>query len=265
MANNSVIKSKHIGEGTEIGNFCVIGENVKIGKNCKIYDGAVIDGYTTIGDGTKVFSHAALGNEPQDLKYKGEKTELIIGKNNLIREFTMFSPGTNDGGCKTIIGDNNLFMAYTHIAHDCVIGDNCILANGVNLGGHITIGNNVTIGGMTGIHQFVTIGDGAMIAGASALGRDIPPYCTAQGNHAVIRGLNKYRLRKLFERDEIDAISHAYKILFSGSAPIRELAQDLLEKAEFDSIKKICEFIINTKRGIPFVRGELNDDDKDID
>lgn len=261
---NSIIKTKHIGEGTQIGNFCVIGENVKIGKNCKIYDGAIIDGYTTIGDGTKVFSHAALGNEPQDLKYKGEKTELIIGKNNLIREFTMFSPGTAGGGGKTIIGDNNLFMAYVHIAHDCVIGNNCILANCATLGGHITIGNDVNIGGMTGIHQFVTIGDGAMIAGASALGRDIPPFCMAQGNHAVIRGLNKYRLRKLFERDEIDAISRTYKLLFSGSAPIRELAQDLLEKAEFESIKNICNFIINTKRGIPFVRGELDNENDEI-
>ena len=152
-------------------------------------------------------------------------------------------------------------MAYTHIAHDCIIGNDCIIANAVNLGGHITIGNNVNVGGMTGIHQFVTIGDGAMIAGASALGRDIPPFCMAQGNHAVIRGLNKYRLRKLFSRDEVDAISRTYKILFSGSAPIRELAQDLLKKAEFESIKNICTFIINTKRGIPFVRGELEDDE----
>lgn len=256
---NSIIKTKHIGEGTEIGNFCVIGENVKIGKNCKILDGVVIEGYTTIGDGTKIFSHAALGNEPQDLKYKGEKTELIIGKNNLIREFTMFSPGTGENG-KTIIGDNNLFMAYTHIAHDCVIGNNCILANCATLGGHITIGNDVNVGGMTGIHQFVTIGDGVMVAGASALGQDIPPFCTAQGNHAVIRGLNKYRLRRLFAKEEIDEISHAYRILFSGSAPIKELAQNLLENAKFESIKKICDFILNTKRGIPFKRGELSEE-----
>ncbi len=260
--SNSVIKTSHIGEGTEIGNFCVIGENVRIGKNCKIYDGAIIDGYTTIGDGTKVFSHAALGNEPQDLKYRGEKSELIIGKNNLIREFTMFSPGTSGGGGKTIIGDNNLFMAYVHIAHDCVIGNSCILANCVNLGGHITLGNDVTIGGMTAIHQFVTIGDGSMVAGASALGQDIPPFCIAQGNHAVIRGLNKYRLRKLFAKDEIDAISHAYKILFSGSAPIKELAQNLLVEAKFESIKKICDFILNTKRGIPFKRGEVSENDE---
>ncbi|MGX2982777.1 acyl-ACP--UDP-N-acetylglucosamine O-acyltransferase [Helicobacter sp. 23-1045] len=261
MTKTSIIKSKNIGEGTEIGNFCVIGENVKIGKNCKIYDGAIIDGYTTIGDGTKVFSHAALGNEPQDLKYKGEKTELIIGKNNLIREFTMFSPGTSGGGGKTIIGDNNLFMAYTHIAHDCIIGNNCILANCATLGGHITIGDDVNIGGMSAIHQFVKIGDGAMLGGASALSQDIPPFCIAQGNHAVIRGLNKYRLRKLFKRDEIDEISQTYRVLFSGKAPIKELAQDLLKNAESESIKKICEFIISTKRGIPFVRGELNDDD----
>lgn len=251
----SLIKTKHIGEGSEIGEFCVIGENVKIGKNCKIYNNVTINGYTTIGDNTTIYSYAALGNQPQDLKYKGEKTELIIGKNNIIREFTMFSPGTIENG-STIIGDNNLFMAYVHIAHDCIIGNDCILANCATLGGHIYIGNNVNIGGLTAIHQFVSVGDGCMLAGASAVSQDIPPYCIAEGNRAVIRGLNKYRLRKLYKSNEIDEISHAYKILLSGKAPIKDLAREMLESTSSDSIKKICNFILNTKRGIPFKRGE---------
>lgn len=253
---NSVIKSKSIGHGTQIGDFCFIGENVKIGKNVIIYNGVTINGWTTIGDNCKIFSNAALGNEPQDLKYKGEKSELIIGKNNLIREFCMFSPGTGENG-KTIIGDNNLFMAFVHIAHDCIVGNNCILANCATLGGHISIENNVNIGGLSAVHQFVKIGEGAMLAGASALGQDIPPYCIAEGNRAKIRALNKYRMRRIFERSEIDEISHIYKILLSGKAPIKELASEILEQTKFESIKRICKFILDSKRGIPYKRGEL--------
>ncbi len=258
MNSVSVIKTEHIGEGTTIGDFCVIGENVKIGKNCQIYNNVTLNGYTTIGDNTRIFSGAAIGNIPQDLKYNGEKTELIIGKNNIIREFCMFNPGTGDGG-KTIIGDNNLFMAYVHIAHDCLIGNDCIFANYVGISGHIHIGNNVNVGGMTGLHQFVRIGDGCMLAGASAVGQDIPPYCIAEGNRAIIRGLNKYRLRKMFSLDEIDEISHIYRILLSGKKPIKELAQEFLESTSLDSIKNICRFIIDSKRGIPYKRGNLDE------
>ncbi len=256
--NTSVVKTKHIGQGTTIGDFCVIGENVKIGNNCKIYNNVVLDGYTTIGDNTSIFPNAVIGTIPQDLKYNGEKTELIIGKNNIIREFTMFNTGTGDGG-KTVIGDGNLFMAYVHIAHDCIIGDNCILANCATLGGHIRIGNNVNIGGLSAVHQFVHIGDGSMIAGASALSQDIPPYCLAEGNRATIRGLNKYRMRKIFQSDEINEISHAYKLLLSGSKPIKEIADDILCNTNLDSIKNICIFIKNSKRGIPYKRGTINE------
>ena len=256
--NTSIIKTKHIGEGSEIGEFCVIGENVKIGKNCKIYNNVTLDGYTTIGDHTTIFPNATLGTPPQDLKYNGEKTELIIGKNNIIREFTMFNPGTGENG-KTIIGDNNLFMAYVHIAHDCVIGNHCIFANCATLGGHIHIDDNVNIGGLSAIHQFVHIGEGSMIAGASALSQDIPPYCLAEGNRAVIRGLNKYKLRKAFKPKEIDEISHAYRLLLSGNKPIREIADEILCNARLSIIKDICKFIKESKRGIPYKRGIINE------
>lgn len=256
--NTSVVKTKYIGQGTTIGDFCVIGKNVKIGNNCRIYNNVVLDGYTTIGDNTSIFPNAVIGTIPQDLKYNGEKTELIIGKNNIIREFTMFNTGTGDGG-KTIIGDGNLFMAYVHIAHDCVIGNNCILANCATLGGHIKIGDSVNIGGLSAIHQFVHIGDGSMIAGASALSQDIPPYCLAEGNRAIIRGLNKYRMRKIFEPDEINEISHAYKLLLSGNKPIKEIADDILSNTALDSIKNICMFIKDSKRGIPYKRGSINE------
>ncbi|RDU58036.1 acyl-ACP--UDP-N-acetylglucosamine O-acyltransferase [Helicobacter sp. MIT 99-5507] len=256
--NTSIIKTKHIGEGTAIGEFCVIGENVQIGKNCKIYNNVTLDGCTIIGDNTTIFPNATIGTMPQDLKYNGEKTELIIGKNNIIREFTMFNPGTGENG-KTIIGDNNLFMAYVHIAHDCVIGDNCILANCATLGGHIHIGNNVNIGGLSAIHQFVHIGDGSMIAGASALSQDIPPYCLAEGNRAIIRGLNKYKMRKIFTSKQIDEISHIYKLLLSGDKPIKEIADEILCNTDSKIIKDICMFIKDSKRGIPYKRGNINE------
>lgn len=255
---NSVIKTKHIGAGTEIGEFCVIGENVRIGKNCKIYNNVTIEGYTTIGDNTSIFTSAVLGNIPQDLKYNGERTELIIGKNNIIREFAMFNPGTGENGA-TIIGDNNLFMAYVHIAHDCVIGNDCILANCATLGGHIHIGNHVNIGGMTAIHQFVQIGDGCMLAGASAISQDIPPYCIAEGNRAIVRGLNKHKMRRIFTHSQIDEISHIYRILFSGKKPLRELADEILKSNKNEEIRKICQFILGSKRGIPYKRGEINE------
>lgn len=256
--NTSVVKTKYIGEGSSIGDFCVIGENVKIGKNCKIYNNVTLDGYTTIGDNTSIFPNAVIGSVPQDLKYGGEKTELIIGKNNIIREFTMFNPGTGENG-KTIIGDGNLFMAYVHIAHDCIIGNNCILANCATLGGHIHIGDNVNIGGLSAIHQFVHIGDGSMIAGASALSQDIPPYCIAEGNRAIIRGLNKYKMRKIFKSEQIDEISHSYRLLLSGNKPIKEIADEILSSTNLEAIKDICMFIKNSKRGIPYKRGSIDE------
>lgn len=255
---SSIIKTSNIGEGSKIGNFCVIGENVKIGRNCNIYNNVTINGYTTIGDNTSIFSYAAIGNMPQDLKYNGEKTELIIGRNNIIREFTMFNPGTGDGGA-TIIGDNNLFMAYVHVAHDCKIGSNCILTNCVTLGGHIRIYDDVNIGGMSAIHQFVRIGEGSMIAGASAISQDIPPYCIAEGNRAVIKGLNKYRMRKIFSREEINNINRIYRILLSGSAPIKELASKILDTDNSKVIQNICKFILDSKRGIPYKRGVIDE------
>ena len=256
--NTSVVKTKHIGEGTTIGEFCLIGENVRIGKHCKIYSNVVLDGYTTIGDNTSIFPHAVIGTIPQDLKYGGEKTALIIGKNNIIREFTMFNPGTGENG-KTIIEDGNLFMAYVHIAHDCSIGDNCILANCATLGGHIHIGNDVNVGGMTAIHQFVHIGDGCMLAGASAISQDIPPFCIAEGNRAIIRGLNKYKMRRIFAREQIDEISHAYRLLLSGDKPIKEIADEILSSTNSNTIRYICTFIKDSKRGIPYKRGSIDE------
>lgn len=266
MINNNIAQSAIIEDGakiennTEIGHFCVIGKNVEIAQGCKIYNNVTILGNTKIGKNTTIFPYAVLGTIPQDLKYNGEEVELIIGENNLIREHCMINPGTQGGISKTIIGDNNLFMAFVHVAHDCIIGNHCILANNATLGGHVIMGDYVNIGGMTPIHQFVNIGDGAMIAGGSALTQDIPPYCMAEGNRAIIRGLNKHRMRKLFTHEEIDFISALYKKLFSGVAPIREIAQNEIN-ANIDNkiILKICNFILQSQRGIPIKKGKIDE------
>ncbi|TLD80788.1 acyl-ACP--UDP-N-acetylglucosamine O-acyltransferase [Helicobacter sp. MIT 05-5293] len=259
IAKTAVIRSgAKIGRNVQIGEFCIIDENVEIGDDCIIGHHAYITGHTKIGNRNKIFSGAAVGVPPQDLKYAGEKTELIIGDDNLIREFTTLNPGTEGGGGRTIIGNHNLLMAYVHIAHDCIIGNHCILANNATLGGHVEIGDHVNVGGMTPIHQFVKVGNGCMVAGASALTQDLPPYCLAEGNRAHIRGLNKHRMRKLFSRDEIDEISKLYKILFSRTAPIRELAENQLAQNPSIHTQYICDFILKSTRGIPLkgVQGE---------
>lgn len=243
-----------IGEDVEIGPYCLISSQTTIGDGTRIAQGTCIYGRTTIGKNNEIFSHAVLGSIPQDLKFGGEDVELIIGDNNKIREFTLFNPGTKGGGAKTIIGNHNLFMGYVHIGHDVIIGNHCILANAATLAGHVEMGDYAVIGGMTPVHQFVHIGDYAMIAGASALAQDIPPYCMAEGNRAYLRGLNLTGLRRNLERDEIDELKSAYRELFEVGRPLKDVANEFLETSQNHHIHNLCNFIIKTKRGIPYER-----------
>jgi len=243
-----------IGEDVTIGPFVTISSQTTIGKNTIIDAHAVIAGKTTIGEGNHIFSHAVVGSIPQDLKYNGEEVELIIGDNNKIREFTLINPGTEGGGSVTRIGNNNLLMGYVHLGHDVIMGNNCILANGATLAGHVELGNNVVIGGLTPVHQFVHIGDYAMIGGASALSQDIPPYCLAEGNRATLRGLNLTGLRRAIERDEINALKVAYKELFESGEALQERAKKLEVETSSEHVKKLIEFITQSKRGIPYIR-----------
>ncbi|STQ86114.1 acyl-ACP--UDP-N-acetylglucosamine O-acyltransferase [Helicobacter muridarum] len=265
IAKTAIIEGEvNIGENVVIEDYVVIKGNIDINDNSYIYNHVTIRGNTSIGKGNTIFPNAVLGTIPQDLKFKGETTFLEIGDNNLIRESCMFNPGTEGGGGITKIGSNNLFMAYVHVAHDCIIGNNNIFANNATLGGHIHIANFVNIGGMTPIHQFVRIGEGAMIAGASALSQDIPPYCMAEGNRAKIVGLNRFRMRKIMDRYVIDKIDALYKRLFSGSQSLRDLASLELKVAQGSGsdeseIISICEFILQSERGIPHRRGDIND------
>jgi len=255
ISNLAVIEDGAIiGENVEIGAFCHVSANSTIGDGTTIAQGACIYGKTTIGKNNRIFSHAVLGSIPQDLKFNGEDVELIIGDDNTIREFTLFNPGTKGGGGKTIIGNHNLFMGYVHLGHDVIIGNNCILANAATLAGHVELGNYVVIGGMTPIHQFIHIGDYAMVGGASALAQDVPPYCMAEGNRAILRGLNLTGLRRQLERDDINALKLAYKELFESGKPLKDTASGLIENTENHYVHDICNFVLKTKRGIPFER-----------
>jgi len=243
-----------IGKNVTIAPYCFISSEATIGDGTSIAQGSCVYGKTTIGKNNTIFSHAVLGSVPQDLKYNGEEVELIIGDDNKIREFTLFNPGTKGGGGKTIIGSHNLFMGYVHLGHDVIIGNHCILANAATLAGHVEMGDYAVIGGMTPIHQFVHIGDYAMIGGASAVAQDIPPYCMAEGNRANLRGLNLTGLRRKLDRQDIDALKSAYRDLFESGQPIKETASELVESSNNLHVIQLCNFILKTKRGIPFER-----------
>jgi len=242
-----------IGKNVKIGAYSYIAKDVKIGDNTEIATHTLIEGYTTIGKGNKIFSHAVIGSIPQDLKYNGEKVELIIGDNNKIREFTLINPGTEGGGAVTKIGNNNLLMGYVHIAHDVIVGNSCILANGATLAGHVELGDGVVIGGLTPIHQFVKIGDLAMVAGASALSQDVPPYCLVEGNRAYLRGLNLTGLRRQIEKEDINELKNAYRVLFSGKMPIKD-AIESLKDSKNSYVKNLINFVKDSKRGIAYKR-----------
>jgi UDP-N-acetylglucosamine acyltransferase len=247
-------KGAILGTNVSVGPFAYIGARVRIGDNTTVASHAVIEGDTTIGRNNRIFSHSAIGTIPQDLKYDGEDVQLIIGDNNTIREFTLLNPGTKGGGSVTKMGNGNLLMGYVHLGHDVIIGDHCILANGATLAGHVELGNHVVIGGLTPVHQFVHIGDYAMIGGASALAQDIPPYCLAEGNRASLRGLNLAGLRRKMEREDINALKIAYRELFEQGNPLQETAQTLFETNTSEKVKSLCKFIKTSKRGIPFTR-----------
>ncbi|APJ04831.1 acyl-ACP--UDP-N-acetylglucosamine O-acyltransferase [Silvanigrella aquatica] len=238
--------------GVEIGAYVIIGKHVKIGKNTRIHAHALINGHTFIGEENEVYSYAAVGNPPQDLKYKGEPTVLEIGTRNIIREFTTLQPGTVQGGGKTTIGNENLFMAYTHVAHDCTVGNQNILANGVQLAGHVTIHNMTVLGGLSAVHQFVHIGDMAMLAGGSLTVKDIPPYCMSEGGRAILRGLNMEGMRRRNISTEVrNAIKNAYKIFFYQGHPTTEAALEAIGSLmSFPEVEKFAHFIRDSKRGV---------------
>lgn len=207
-----------IGEGTSVGAYSIIGPNVVLGRDNWVGPHVVLDGHTKIGDGNKIFQFASVGAPPQDLKFRGEPSELLIGNKNIIRECVTLQPGTSGGGMVTGIGDGNLFMANTHVGHDSFVGNRCIIANSAALAGHVTLGNGVVVGGLSGIHQFVRIGDVAMIGAGAMVSQDVPPFCMAQGDRAKIHGLNRIGLeRNGGTREDLAVIRGAYRSIFAPS------------------------------------------------
>ena len=242
-----------VSSSVNIGPYTVIGPKVEIDDNVDISSHVYISGQTKIGSGTKIFSFASIGADPQDLKYKGENTSLIIGKNNKIREFVTINPGTSGGGSITKIGDNCMFMISSHIAHDCQVGNNVIIANNVPLGGHVIIEDGVIIGGNSAVQQFTRIGKLAMIGGMTGVLHDVIPFGLSIGNRNYLQGINLVGLRRNnYENKDILGLSEAYKEIFltknlhenlsklNGAFKKNPLVKEVINFIEKDKKRSIC-------------------------
>jgi UDP-N-acetylglucosamine acyltransferase len=236
----------------EVGPYSVIGPGVSIGKGTKIKSHVVIEGRTALGEGNLIFQFATVGSIPQDLKFKGEPSELIIGSHNVIREYVSLNPGTAGGGMVTRVGDHNLFMMYCHIAHDCILGNRNIIANGATLGGHVVIQDHVIVGGLVGIHQFVKIGSGAILGAGSMVSKDVPPFCNATGDRARLRGLNTEGLRRRgFDPTKIDALRKSYRIIFKSKLKTKDALDKVRREVPLSpEIEDLVSFVANSQRGI---------------
>lgn len=220
-----------IGENVRIGPYSIVGEHVTLGDDVVLHSHVVVEGHTSIGEGSQIFPFASIGHQPQDLKYHGEASRLIIGRNNVIREHATMNPGTETGGMETRVGDNGLFMMACHVAHDCQIGNNVIMANNATLGGHVTVGDFTVIGGLAAVHQFVRIGPHAMIGGMSGVESDVIPYGRVKGERAFLAGLNLTGLeRRGFDKNDIRALQKAYNQIFADDGTLEQR----LEQVERD-------------------------------
>jgi UDP-N-acetylglucosamine acyltransferase len=237
-----------------VGPFCVIGPHVELHDQVELVSLVAIAGHTTVGEGTRIYPFASIGHRPQDLKYKGEDSTLVIGRNNQIREYVTMNPGTENGGNVTSIGDNCMIMVGCHIAHDCRVGDNVVFANNATLAGHVTVGDHAVLGGLSGVHQFARIGKHAMVGGNSGVEHDVIPYGAVIGNRARLSGLNIVGLkRRGFSRDDIHTLRDAYRTLFAPEGTLQErlaeveerfranaLVADILDFIRADSSRALC-------------------------
>ena len=242
------VKAK-ISDNVKIGPYCFIGPEVEIGANSVLHSHVNIVGNTKIGKNNQIYPFSSIGTPPQDLKYKGEKNSLIIGNNNKFREYVNINPGTEQGGGVTTVGDNNLFMVYCHVAHDCSISNNIVLANNVQVGGHVSIQNNAIVGGSCAIHQFSRIGESAMVGGMTGVLSDVIPFGLSMGNRNNLMGLNLIGLRRSkVSNENIKKIQLAYEIIFK-TPNFRENIEGIdsdLKNNEF--VKKILNFINSDKK-----------------
>jgi len=241
-----------IGKNVTIGPWTYVAKDVVIGDDCVISSHVVINGPTKIGKGNRIFQFASIGEDCQDLKYDGEPTELIIGDNNMFRECCTIHRGTIQDNSLTQIGSNNLFMAYTHVAHDCMVGNNCIMANNASIAGHVHLGDNVILGGMSGVHQFCHVGSHSFVAANAIILKDVPPYVMASGHPAKPYGLNSEGLkRRGFDKEVILNIKRAYKAVYRKNLTVEEAVESInaLEHKS-DQLSLFTDFVQNSSRGI---------------
>ncbi len=236
----------------EVGPYSIIGEHVEIGSGTVVGPHVVINGHTVIGKQNRFFQFCSVGEANQDKKYKGEPTRTVIGDNNVFRECCTIHRGTAQDRSETTIGNDNLFMAYVHVAHDCIVGDHCILANNATLAGHVHIGDWAILGGFSAVHQFCHIGAHAFLGMKSGLQKDVPPYVMAEGFHAEPRGINSEGLkRRGFSPEQITLIKRAYKVLYRQGLTVEQALPQLQAMvAEFDGIKALADFVAQSSRGI---------------
>ncbi|HSO19761.1 MAG TPA: acyl-ACP--UDP-N-acetylglucosamine O-acyltransferase [Desulfosarcina sp.] len=241
-----------IADDVAIGAYSIVGENVTIGKGTRIGPHVVIDPHVEIGPGCRIFQFAAIGAIPQDLKFGGETSRVLIGPDVTIREFVTIHRGTEKGGGVTEVGEKSFLMAYTHIAHDCRVGKMVVLANNTTLAGHISIGNHATVGGLVAIHQFVRIGDYAFVGGKSAVVKDVPPYVIAAGDRAILHGLNRVGLKRHgFSDQALSALKKTYRILFRYGLTLNEAIQRVHAEVEpLPEVDQFIAFIKASSRGV---------------
>jgi UDP-N-acetylglucosamine acyltransferase len=256
----SVHPEAQLSSGVKVGPFCVVGPNVKIGEGTTLLSHVVLEGHTTVGKNNSFHQFCSIGAAPQDSSYKGEPTETIIGDGNVFREYVSVHRGTTKQDQKTVIGNNSLYMAACHIAHDCVIGDNVTFANSVMLAGHVNIGSRVIIGGSTAISQFVSLGRGSYIGGGSAIDRDIPTFCTAYGNRVRLKGINIIGLKRQGnDKQIISEVVDFYRTMESSALAPRAFVSHPELMVEFIAnpvVKEISDFIKKSEIGIaPFMIG----------
>lgn len=241
-----------VGEGVRIGPYCVVGAGVEIGDRCVLESHVTVRGGTVLGPDNVVAPMAAIGGDPQDLKYRGEESRLVVGSRNRIREFVTLNRGTAGGGGVTSIGDDNLVMAYCHVAHDCRVGNRSILGNATTLAGHVEIGDDANVGAFTGIHQFCRVANHAFIGGYSVVTQDALPWVITVGNRATTHGINLVGLkRKGYPEETIEAIKACYTTLFRSKL----LLKDAMEKVErelgrFEEVRYFLDFVRTSERGV---------------
>lgn len=247
-----VDKEAEIEDGVVIGPYCIVGNAARIKKGVRLISNVIIEGRTEIGEDTIIYPFTSIGLPPQDLKYKGEDTGVIIGKKNIIREYITIHRASVGGDGFTVIGDNNFLMAYVHIAHDCKIGNSVLMANAATLAGHVKVEDHAVIGGLVAVHQFTRIGSYAMVGGFSGVGQDIPPYMIASGARARLFGLNTVGLKRHgFSEETLSELKRAYKILFREKRTLKDAIKKIQAELPYsEEIRHLIEFIEENKRGI---------------